>query len=465
MKSIRRQLTRQLVLSFAALVGVGMIGVYVAGRHVLMKSLETNLRVSAVSVAALAEIENGTVQFDFSPDFLATYRWRPARNYFQVTDERARTLARSPSLAAADLPWREGGTPARPVYFDVRLPNGRAGRAAAVRFQVTEGRIPGGVDSDLRLVVATDRTGINETLAGLMAIVTGCGVLLLTAILIVVPRVLARGLAPLDELGDQAARIDADSLAFRFAVDRLPAELQPIARRLNDLLGRLESSFERERRFSADLAHELRTPLAELRTLAECALKWPDQRDPAFEVEVLAVATQMETLATRMLALARSEHGQLRVECTAVEIGPALAEAWQALQRRAAARGLRVRLTVAPATVAADEAMLSAVVTNLFDNAVEYAAPDGEVRVTGRVTPRGYVLEVANVAPQLGAEDVARFFDRFWRKESARSGGIHLGLGLNLARAFAEAMGWTLTADLDGEGWVRFSLTGSRIGH
>jgi signal transduction histidine kinase len=84
------------------------------------------------------------------------------------------------------------------------------------------------------------------------------------------------GLSPLNQLANQAASITADSLATRFPTEIWPGELTPISSRLNDLLERLEQSFERERRFSADLAHELRTPIAELRSLAELALKWPE---------------------------------------------------------------------------------------------------------------------------------------------------------------------------------------------
>ena len=91
---------------------------------------------------------------------------------------------------------------------------------------------------------------------------------------------------------------------------------------------------------------------------------------------------------------------------------------------------------------------------NLFDNAVDYTPGGGEIRVA-RSAAGG--LHIANEAGSLRAEDVPRLFDRFWRKEAARTGGEHTGLGLNLARAFATAMGWRLTAALD-SGRLVFTL-------
>jgi two-component system, OmpR family, heavy metal sensor histidine kinase CusS len=99
----------------------------------------------------------------------------------------------------------------------------------------------------------------------LAALLGGCGLLLLGATSVVVPRVLRRELAPLDALAGQAARIDADTLSARFPTEGLPAELMPISLRLNDLLSRLERQY---------LAS--RTPIAELRSVAELALKWPE---------------------------------------------------------------------------------------------------------------------------------------------------------------------------------------------
>ena len=463
MNSLRRQLTRALLTTLSALLGAALVAIYAVVWRELVDAFDVALQAKADAVGALVEHRDGRVEFDFSEDFLRSYGGPRPRNYFELWDAAGARLTRSPSLRDADLSRRRAEKPGRPVFWNITAPNGRPARAIGFTFtpETPGARQPAKNTPPVQLVVAVDRDDLDETLGGLLAAVAGCGVLLFAAVWLVVPRVLHRGLAPLDRLGTEVARIDADSLAAPLPVADLPAELRPVGDRLNELLARLASSFERERRFSADLAHELRTPLAELRSLAECALKWPEARDAATDREVLEIAAQMEALVTRMLALARGERGQLAATLAPVDPSAGVAETWAPFAVRAAERGLRGEFAVAPAAVPADAVLLRGILRNLFDNAITYAPPGSVVRVTGGPTAdgRGYALRCANPAGDLTPTDVARLFERFWRKEAARSGGgEHVGLGLSLAQTFAAAMGWRLTAALDPNGWIEFTL-------
>jgi two-component system sensor histidine kinase QseC len=311
-----------------------------------------------------------------------------------------------------------------------------------------------------QLIVVSDREGLDKDLLQLALLAAGSAAALLAATLWLIPRVLRRGLEPLERLGEQTAAIDSRSLGTRFSVRDLPEELRPIAVRLNDLLARIEQSFERERRFSADLAHELRTPLAELRSSAECALKWPESREAVTDRETLAIAVQMEGMVSHMLALARGEQGQLNVCPEPIVLADQVRQRWGRLAEKARSRGLAVELDFpppgpAPATVPADPALLRAILDNILENAVEYTPAPGSILIA--VTAAG--VQVSNAVSDLVAADVPLLFERFWRKESARSGGLHVGLGLSLARAFAEAMGWTLEARLTPSGTLKMTLS------
>jgi len=314
-------------------------------------------------------------------------------------------------------------------------------------------RIPGAPRNSagpvFQLIVVSDREHLDENLGVLAGLSAGCAVVLLATVLWLIPFVLRRGLMPLDELGELAAGINSQSLATRFQVEELPAELRPIARRLNDLLARIEASFERERRFSADLAHELRTPLAELRSAAECALKWPESRQAGADRETLTIAVQMEGMVGHMLALARSEQGQLQVHREPVVLDDLVQARWSRLEARARFRDLRVVFDLPEeplrTSVQADPVLLQSIVDNLLENAVEYTPPGGKIEISVGST----ALEIFNTVSDLRPEEVALLFERFWRKESARTGGgQHTGLGLSLARSFAAAMNFTLEAAL-----------------
>jgi signal transduction histidine kinase len=459
MNSIRSRLTRDVLALSAALLGGSLAALYFAARAELQEQFDAALQAKALAVRASIEAGAGRIRPVLAAELLPGPADEPPEDFYEAWDAEGTILARSPSLGVADLPARAGGVPQR-GFWDFRLPDGRPGRAFGVVFRPgweEGGRETGRAPPEIQLVVASSRAEFDEELAALLGIAGTCGALLLGATLWAVPRVLRRGLAPLDRLGEQAARIDADHLSARFPAAGLPQELEPICGRLNALLARLEGSLVRERQFSADLAHELRTPLAELRSLAECALKWPESRDAATDRETLAIARQMEALATSMLSLARGEQGRLAARREPVAVDALVREVWSRYAPRAEARGLRAALVLSPATAAGDPALLRSIFANLFDNAVDHAPPGGALELT---VEAGVTVRVANAAGNLTPADVERLFDRFWRKESARSDGQHFGLGLPLARMFATAMGWTLTAALDGERRLVFTLAG-----
>jgi signal transduction histidine kinase len=457
--SIRRQLTRRLLGTTLGLMGLGLAALLAAAGYAGLRQFDLALRTKALAISTLTTVAlDGEVHVQFTDRFLRDFDDKNPRDFFEVRGRDGAVIARSESLGSAHLPARVG-TFDQPKFWFLTLPNGEPGRAMGF---VYKPKPPKGIEApELMLVVATDRDELDDTLGLLFSLAAFSAVILAAATLWVVPRVLRHGLAPLEMLGEQAALIDAGSLATRFAGD-LPAELQPIADRLNALLARLELSFERERRYSADLAHELRTPLAELQSLAENALKWPQERDPATDRETLAIAREMEVLVSRMLTLARGEQGQLPAQSQSLELAGSVRAAWAPFSARASARGLRPTFLIDEnILVRADPLLLRSILGNLFENAVDYAPEGGAITVVLTIQAGQAELAVSNSAGTLTEDDVARLFERFWRKESARTGlGNHTGLGLPLARTFAEAMGWTLTASLEAEGLLKLNLAG-----
>lgn len=436
-----------------------MGALYFAAREAAIEQFDSALSAKAMALSALTFSTPKGVQAEFGNRFFRGTDDSKPRDFFELWDGNWRPLRRSASLGlTAELPHKVGHY-RHPRFWNLTLPTHRAGRAIGFAFKPKSLQGAPVSDTALRLVVASDRDGLDETLWGVLAIAAGSAVLLVGATLWIVPRVLRKGLHSLDELGAQAARIDAASLSTRFDTDGLPIELSPIANRLNDLLARLEGSFERERRFSADLAHELRTPIAELRSLTECALKWPQSRDASTDHETLAIAQQMERLVSYILALARAEEGLMRPTFEPIVVDAFLRDTWRPYVESAARRWLTMICDAPAVSCAADVALLRSVLTNLFDNAVDYAPPGSVIAVRATADAARVTITVRNEAPELSRADVRQLFDRFWRKEASRTGGKHVGLGLSLARAFASAMGWTLTADYD-NGCIVFTVSG-----
>jgi len=318
--------------------------------------------------------------------------------------------------------------------------------------------------SRIVLTVAGDRTELDRSLQRLALVLWGVGLSVLGLTALTVTAISRWGLAPLQAVANQAGQIDASKLDYRFPTAQLPAELKVICERLNNLLSRLESAFLRERRFSADVAHELRTPIAELRSLAEVALKWPgpDAAANSAFAEAREIALQMQGIANGLLAIAGGEGGTQAVQRESVCVAEAARKSWEPFAAKAARKNLQVHSELHElAPIETDRAMLGQIMTNLFSNAVEYTASGGSLRFCLRLDGNGVDFRVTNAAHNLTPEDLPHLFDRFWRKDKARSSSEHSGIGLSVALAFARVLGMDLQASLSPEGLLTMQLSRS----
>lgn len=484
MKSIRQHLTAGLLAGFALLLGVAGALIYLSERMALYRELDARLKVKALAMAALTKPGRNEVEFEY-PRRIESAEGRPSpAEYYQLFAADGAPLVRAPALGAADLP-RRFGSMSSPAYWNLKLPDGTAARAVGVRFVARSPAKPKKPEPlppeakakdkgepkappepvEVGLVVAEDRWPLEAALNRLALILLGAGALTLLATVLLVPWVLRRGLTPLRQLADHAQRLDAGTLGNRFPSQPLPQELEPIVHRLNDLLARLETSFERERRFSADLAHELRTPIAGLRATAEVALQWPDQNGPESWEAVRELAAQMESLSERLLALARADHRALPVRRETVALPSLVDSVWRPLHALAATKqiGLRTDLP-ASATLETDAVLLRGILVNLLGNAVEYSPPGSIVQVRFAAANGDFELVVSNPADHLEAADLPKLFDRFWRKDPARTGSEHLGLGLALAKSYAALLGCELGASWSAPRQLDLRLSGRSVG-
>jgi two-component system sensor histidine kinase QseC len=446
MNSIRRHLLQSLCIGLLLVLGGAGAAVFHRTRTVLTREFDNGLRARAAVLAADTEYdEDGKVGLDVAGLIMPEF---DRDQYYQARLADGQTIARSPSLGFDDLPQRDG---------DVTLPNGRLARAVTLRFVPLPAEETQPVNPNtpaVTLVVARDRGALDHTLAGIGTGLLLVGALVLAAAALLVTLAVRRGLAPLDAVGQQAASIDAASLQTRFSTDSLPAELRPITERLNDLLARLDEAFQRERRVTADIAHELRTPIAELRALTECGMKWPEE---ASFRDAHQIALRMETLVTGLLALARHEAGHQSIAREAVALDKLVNEVWQPLAQRASERQLAVTIAVA-GTWQTDPALLRLIVANLLANAVEYTPARGQLRIVGTDAS----LEIANTVTGLTPEELPHLFERFWRKDAARADAGHSGLGLAVAQSAAAALGLQLTADMPDATTLRAILRGGK---
>ena len=459
MSSIRQRLTRRLLFTLAALISVGALAAYLCASAALQRQFDSALRARAETLTGLLEQNGANLEWEATENSLRDYADGSGRAYFEIWRANGEVFERSASLGETSLA-RPAAPLATPQFYDVELPGDLDARALALQF-TPRAADPASqsVRAPVTLVVALNREGLDHTLATLQLVLGGTGLALLAATALLVPWALRRELRPLDAFAGQAQVMDANTLHERFATAQLPAELTPVAMRLNELLGRLEAAFERERRFSADVAHEFRTPLAELHVLAELSLKLPDTRTAETDRDVLAIARHLESMTGRLLALARGERGELPVHRESIELRPFVASICDSQQTRATTRQLSFAQTIpADTRLTTDPALLRSILTNLVDNAIAYSRPGTAIEISAQPTASSCTLTIASVPADLAPADLPHLFERFWRKDSARVTDGHAGLGLSLARTFARALGGDLTARWEAAERIVFSL-------
>ena len=275
--------------------------------------------------------------------------------------------------------------------------------------------------------------------------------LALASILLLRPAVLR----PINELAAAIARLGPDDLAVRVPTALAPHEMRVIADCLNRLLDRLEQAFMREQATIANIAHELRTPVAELRTALEFRRLAANAADYPELDSLLGTVTRMQNQVTNLLLLARLEAGKESLQRSDADLGDLAAEAIERWEERASAAGLRITaepFVPAPMTTSPDH--LGLVLDNLLGNAVAHGA-SGDIRVT--VSAEATLVRITFTNLFAGKINPLLLGQAYYRGDQARHGADHSGLGLALCQRLCRLLDAQL--ELDGSaGFFRASV-------
>ena len=445
MKSLRGRL---LVCTTA---GIGLIFLfsavftYAMVRSTLYREFDKALVSRVNTLALLVDVEDGRIEEDFDELLFREFLPSAHSELCQVWDSNRKTIFRSPSLGNSNLTYHEGLMDDAEL-FSIRFPDKRVGRMATITF------IPRNDDERFSnqktsypaekatLSLCRDTALLETTLAELRSLLTwGCGCMLILLILALYI-LMDRGLRPLRAVAKEISEIGVNDLSQRLAAQANPAELQPIVDKLNDLLEKVDSAFTREKGTTADIAHELRTPLAGLRSTMEVSLS--RERDAACHREdlnkSLAICLRMQRLVENLLELTRADARQLEIYPEKLDLPAFIMDRWREYAEQASERHLTVSWDMpTDCQVTTDSTRIGSILSNLFDNAVTYANTNGEIEISLSNRDNQAKFIITNTGNEVNANDVSRVFDRFWRGEKSRSataGKRRYGLGLPLCK-------------------------------
>ncbi|HEX5734898.1 MAG TPA: heavy metal sensor histidine kinase [Blastocatellia bacterium] len=254
-------------------------------------------------------------------------------------------------------------------------------------------------------------------------------------------------LKPVDRITRTVERIGRGNLSERVEEPRTKDEIGRLAATFNEMLSKLEHAFARERRFTADASHELKTPLAVLRGDIEVALR----RERAKEEYRRVLASSLEEIARLtkltddLLTLARSDAGEAMLELEPVSLDRLASEAYNFLQPLADSARVALDYKASPVVVEGDQKRLKQLFVNLLDNAIKYTPAGGSARLALDREGDAAIIEVSDTGRGIPAEALPHVFERFYRQSDPGDGRVNgFGLGLAISKWIVEAHGGTI---------------------
>lgn len=294
--------------------------------------------------------------------------------------------------------------------------------------------------------VAQDRSS-DEQFANQFALVLG-GVLLfgILASAIIAIAVTKRGLWPLQQMTQALERVGPNQLNERLGKTRWPLELQPVARAFDEMLARLENSFTRLSQFSADLAHELRTPISNIRGEAEVSLTRPRTVEDYRSVieSITGECERLSGIVENLLFLARAESADRQIEREVFSTRPAIEKIASYYRTIAEERSISIA-NEGGGDVYADPLLFDRALSNLLDNSLRFTRNRGKITIRSQSVNGQTKVAVEDNGCGIAPQHLSRIFDRFYRVDSSRS-SKGTGLGLALVKSITDLHGGSATA-------------------
>lgn len=421
--SLRRHLLRRLLWPFIAIILLGMAVAYVFAVQAATHATDLGLLDDAIDLVEQVEVRQGKIALELpqaAEQMLAENN--ADKETYAAWDSKGILVSGDSRLMKLEAPALNENQ--RFINFNL---NNEENRAVILR-RIIKGQT-------LFIAVAQTKHERNrmsrEIFVGLLMPEI---LLMLTAIIVIVFGV-RRGLIPIERLRDDIISRSPNDLSHLKEASA-PAELRPIIHGVNELLDKLSAALSDHRRFIADAAHQLRTPLAALSSQIEVNLEQPATDNRVMLNQLLATTRRTSHLANQLLSLARLEHTEHSAcEKSVLSLHEVVREAAADMVSQAARKDIDIHFKLQPCKAKGDPILLRELMANLFDNAVRYVPQGGQVNVGLQVEDGRCVLTIEDNGPGVAESELDKLGVPFYRPASSQPGGC--GLGLAIVREIA----------------------------
>lgn len=466
MKSIRSKLVVTLSIAITGLVLSILLATDIAVDSWVDNEFNRGLHSKAGMLMTLVHEDEEGLAFNFSSEFMPEFDGQLEPEYFQMwTEEGVFTRSQSLNLfALKNLKFEElklGET----KIMTTQLPDGRDGRIIYTRFQPqldshSHRNFYDGVSrphhSTLTLAYAASSEEVDFILWLIDVIFIVTTVTVIVFIRLFVRKSVDSSLAPLNKLNRDISRISIADKNAVITIKEPVKELQPIVDNLNAFIQENRQLYFREKRLTSDIAHELKTPIAELINMAEVAIRFPNEKEfeADFKPEVLKISQRLKSIVSNLLLLHKYSDEALPKQ-DACDLNQVILRTLEKcdLER------IKFEFQDDIPAIVSNLFALESIITNLVNNAKQYS-PDKSVVTVCTLLNKEDKLQftVTNeLKVPLTEEDLSQLFDPLWQKDSARTSNDNFGLGLSIAKSLSKAIDAELQVSLSGQN-ITFSL-------
>lgn len=459
MKSIQKSLTRRLSISISAIVIIALLLADLAIDKWVTHSFDVAIRDKVGLLQTLVTEEADGVEFEFADEFLPEFQDSENPEFFELWYQ-GRVFERSESIRQNQLP----DLPLKQVQLnelvleDTLLPDGRSGRIAYIKF------VPQ-IDSEDRPEFPPERLAAErEPILLAYAISTEqlnyqqwyVDISFLAALIVVplvvkliVAQTVTTTLAPLQKLKTDISNVRLSGARLHVDLAEPIEELNPITESVNHFIEQNRRLYEREKRLTSDIAHELKTPVTELINLAEIAIRFPEDKAMArdFQPEMLKIGLRMKSIISSLMLIHRYSHQQL--DCNDVIDITALIQ--KIVLNKEPTRTKIISAANKPIGITTNSFAIESILNNLIANALEHSESGSDVSITTEhIGEDTFKIDIANIPKVMLTEDeLQNMFEPLWQKDSARTSVDNFGLGLTLVKVLTDAIGAKIYVSTD----------------
>lgn len=448
MKSIRTTTTVWTTASVVLILAMSQLVIDSVISSWLVGQFDEALHARAQALVTLTKSDGISVEIDFADEFMPEFSRLDNPEYFELYLQSGVLLERSRSFEGKHISSFEN--PENDVELkNISLPDGRSGRRIVIRF------IPQIEDKLLRLkypekdrekaiiLLSRERKSLDDLLFRFHFLTAGTGLLVVVLIIFAVTRSIKSGLVPLDKMAKDIRRITPEHINVLIETKNQPKELKPIATQFNLVLAEIEKAMSRERQFSSDVAHELRTPVSEMLALSEVGMRWPDDKEaPDYFSDIHESSRHLDQLISNLLHLSRCEEGDIEIEISEVPLDSLIQRVCSRLRFESNAKKISFNLFGGKIPrLLTDQTWLELILFNLVANAIAHSPAESSIEFDTHSHQGKCYIEIKNpLQEDLTAKDLDHIFERFWRKDLARTSGKHVGIGLALVKSYADCL-------------------------